>query len=268
MNLKRYNDWLIALGGTAVAGLALLVIGSRLFEMLRPPYRPYASTGIALNGAPDKAARNQLLVFCSPILIPGTDTQLIPVATFSDKDPTAVSSVQYDRSYNMVAHELSRAELSCHAPGAAGEARAFNILVRDGHSNEQRLLLSKPAQVLEIHVPAAACKAEESIIPCDAVLLSIRDEDANKDGILNEDDPSTLYAADLALKSLHRLSPPGATVLGWTWDLRARTLLLRVANEDKERTSTDILATRSPDWPIATPIVAPELRERLTKALQ
>jgi hypothetical protein len=271
MNLKRYNDWIIAIAGTAVGAIALYGLVRVTYEFLRSLGSHDQPPGIALHPMPTAKPTQQTVVYCEPILVAGSDTQLVPVAAVSTKDENEPVSVGYALARLSLRKYDSRpyyTNINCAVPGIDRAMRPFNLIVRNSRSNEQRLLLSAPAQVFGISAPPEDCKPEHSNVPCDALLLSIRDTDANKDGLLDEKDPVSLYVADPDLHALHRVSPEGWEVRNWIWDAHARSLVLLVSDGRKDVPTTDVLITHAPEWPEPVKLIDPALRAKLEAAIK
>jgi hypothetical protein len=149
VTLQRYNKIVWAVVGT-VALLGAAVLAVMLFFFRTPEPKPPT---IVL-GKPNEARIQQNLVFCEPIVVPGTQRQLLPVAAVNAEDANSEKSVVYFES------ALSRGESSyyprsgCGLHDYSGRSHIFNVVVRDTITSRESLLLNRPAQIAAVNVPA------------------------------------------------------------------------------------------------------------------
>jgi hypothetical protein len=270
MNLKRYNDWVIAIAGTAAGAVALYGIGRVIFELfptsnyLKPP------PGIAVHAeskAPTAAVPQQLL-YCDPILVPGSDVQILPVAArvvgHADRPVSMISAYMMDRT----APPRGAGAVRFNCPSSSDrEPMPMNAVVRRSITGGQHLLLPTPAQLSSLFIPNQDCKPTESAIPCDTLLWFIHDTDTNGDGLIDSRDARTLYVSDLAAEHLHRLALAGDQVNMWQWDPRSASLLLLVRHGEGPDAQTDVKVTHPPEWPEPVDLIDPAVRGKLDKAI-
>ena len=146
--------------------------------------------------------------------------------------------------------------------------------MRNTSTNEQRLLLSQPAQVVSLSIPDAKCAAGEGDTPCGMLLWVIRDKDTNHDGVVNFKDADTLYASELSAKTLNRLSPADATVLDWTWDALSGEVLMQIrrdVNHDGEFSDADgseVVSAKVPGVAEGTSILRTDLLQQLQRVVE
>lgn len=271
MNLKRYNDWLIAVAGTLIAGSALVIISLELWRQHtynRPP------AGLIVDAPPGKPKPTQVLSQCGAVFVPGTDFQYIPVAAVVTDDSgnnASVSSLhQSSVSYDRAPGSL----LTSCAGHYSVPYSIFNVVIRNAVTREQRLLLKTPAQVSGLFAPDAHCAEPEATVPCATLFWLIRDHDTNGDGVVNSEDAVGLYVSDLVATTLHRVSPVDATVLDWRWSARSGELQILVRHDvdhsgkftDKD--GTELIATKGPLWAEGTPVLEPTVISVLENAVR
>src|SRR5262249_335314 len=124
MTLQRYNDIIWAVVGTlALLGAISAVVAFVGFKFI---FRHEKSPTIVI-GKPNQPKVNQDLVFCEPIVVPGTQRQLLPVAAVNVDDPTSEKTVvmQYEAA-------LSRGEgyydpSRCTLGSYTSRTRIFNV---------------------------------------------------------------------------------------------------------------------------------------------
>jgi hypothetical protein len=217
MNLRRYNEILFAVVVTAAAILFvvhLLRFGLHGHHEGRAgvPGAPSPSSG-----GPAPAGAERSLALCLPSFAPGNDWQYFPVAAVGAVPAVAAPSTPW----------ITSLIEACHLPEASFQG-VFDVVIRNGSTNEQRLLLGHPGQILDMTLPDPGCGSSVGPVPCNTIFWLIRDRDSNQDGVVDARDETILYASDLAARSLSRLSPPGSSVLDWTWNARSGEVLLQV----------------------------------------
>jgi hypothetical protein len=212
MNLRRYNEILFAL---AVTGAVVVFIvhllrfglpGHSRDQPSRPGAAPPASDVTA-------AGSQRSLALCLPSFAAGTDWQYFPVAATGG----SVSGAAWTGN-------LSEA---CHLPEGSS-AGVFDVVIRNSSTNEQRLLLGHPGQILDMTLPDPGCGSGVGSVPCNTIFWLVRDHDSNQDGVVDARDETILYVSDLAARSLSRVSPPDTSVLDWIWNARSGEVLLQV----------------------------------------
>jgi hypothetical protein len=209
MNLRRYNEILFAVVVTAAAlvfVVHLLRMGLHAHHEERAGV-PGAAMPPGTSLAPAGAERS--LSLCLPSFAPGTDWQYFPVAAVGAVSAAAAASTPWTTN-------LSEA---CHLAEGSFQG-IFDVVIRNSSTNEQRLLLGRPGQILDMTLPDPGCGSSVGPVPCNAIFWLVRDRDSNQETIL--------YASDLAARSLSRLSPPHSSVLDWMWNARSGEVLLQV----------------------------------------
>jgi hypothetical protein len=143
--------------------------------------------------APAGAERS--LALCLPSFAPGTDWQYFPVTAVGGVPAAAPASTPWTTN-------LSEA---CQLPEGSSQS-IFNVVIRNSSTNEQRLLLGHPGQILDMTLPDLGCGSGVGPVPCNTIFWLVRDRDSNQDGVVDARDETILYASDLAARSLSRLS--------------------------------------------------------------
>jgi hypothetical protein len=217
MNLRRYNEVLFAVVATAAA-VALVVYLLRFGLHGHDEER----AGVPAASSPPGrsltlAAAERSLALCLPSFAPGTDWQYFPVAAAGGVAAAEAATTPWTT-------DVSQA---CHL--AEGSFRGiFNVVIRNSSTNEQRLLLGHPGQVLDMTLPDPGCGSNVGPVPCNTIFWLIRESNSNQDGAVDARDETILYASDLAARYLSRLSPPDTSVLDWIWNARSGEILLQV----------------------------------------
>jgi hypothetical protein len=215
MNLRRYNELLFAVVITAAA--VLFVAHLLGFRPHRDSQERTGVTGAPSGAGPASAAAGRSLALCLPSFAPGSDWQYFPVAALGGAPAAAPASTPW----------TSHLREACHLPDG-GFQGIFDVVVRNSSTNEQRLLLGHPGQILDMTLPDPACGSNVGEVPCNTIFWLVRDRDSNQDGVVDARDDTILYASDLAARSLSRLSPPNSSVLDWIWNARSGEVLLQV----------------------------------------
>jgi len=254
MNLRRYNEILFALVVTAAA-IVLVVHLLRLGLHGQHEERaavPGATSTPSSSLAPAGAGRS--LALCLPSFAPGNDWQYFPVAALGRVPAAAAASTPWTTN-------LSEA---CHL-AEGGFQGIFDVVIRNGSTNEQRLLLGHPGQILDMTLPDPGCGSGVGPVPCNTILWLIRDRDSNQDGLVDARDETILYASDLAARSLSRVSPPDSSVLDWTWNARSGEVLLQV---QLATGGSKVLSARLQPTSPGSEVVVPRVLTQLQRALQ
>jgi hypothetical protein len=275
MNLKRYNEILIALALTAGT---LAILGNLAWNLM-PRGQDYTPPGVAVQ-APNLASGGsppaQRLVLCPPAFASGSEWQYVPLvsvlpgneenAVLGSSGIYAAKRIQYDRPG-------PNALDTCDGIRDRQHSVVFNVLIRHGGTGEQHLLLRSPAVVASLQLPDAKCAVGEGNVPCGTLLWTLFDRDSNHDGFLNAKDAGRLYASDLAGEHLRALTPEGNQVLSWQWHSPADELLISVrrdANGDGALDDTDgaeLLFSHGDPLTVATPVIDPVILRGLQNVL-
>ena len=221
MNLRRYNEILFAVVVTAAA-VAFAV------HLWRFGLHGHHEERVGASGAPPPAATSlapadavRSLALCLPSFAPGTDWQYFPVAAVGAAPATLAASTPWTT-------HLSEA---CHLAEGSFQG-VFDVVIRNSSTNEQRLLLGHPGQILDMTLPDPGCGSNVGEVPCNTIFWLVRERDSDQDGEVDvgagAGDQTVLYASDLAARYLSRLSPPGSSVLDWIWNARSGEVLLQV----------------------------------------
>jgi hypothetical protein len=253
MNLRRYNEILFAVVVTAAAivfVVHLLRFGLNGYhgEPARVPGAPSPPSG---NPAPAGAERS--LALCLPSFAPGNDWQYFPVAAVGAVPAAAAASTPWTTSLIE----------SCHLPEGSFQG-VIDVVIRNGSTNEQRLLLGHPGQILDMTLPDPGCGSSVGPVPCNTIFWLIRDRDSNQDGVVDARDETILYASDLAARSLSRLSPPGSSVLDWIWNARSGEVLLQV---QLATGGTKVVNARLQPTAPGIEVVVPRVLDQLQRSL-
>jgi len=217
MNLRRYNEILFAVVvtvATVVFSVHLLRLGLHGHHEERAGL-PAAASPLSSSLAPAGADRS--LSLCLPTFAPGSDWQYFPVAAVGRVPAAAATGTPWTTN-------LSEA---CHLAEGSFQG-IFVVVIRNGSTNEQRLVLGHPGRILDMTLPDPGCGSGVGPVPCNTILWLIRDRDSNQDGVADARDQTILYASDLAARSLSRVSPPDSSVLDWVWNARSGEVLLQV----------------------------------------
>jgi hypothetical protein len=252
MNLRRYNEVLLAVVLTA----ALLALVLHLIQILwqhashgSAEHRSNASVQVALSPQSGRS-----VALCLPSFAPGTDYQYFPAAAVRSAGEIA-SGAETPWTSNL--------NEACHLPeGASGGI--FDVVIRNSATNEQRLVLNHPGQVLDMTLPDAACSSGAGSVPCGMVFWLLRDEDSNADGVVDARDNTILYVSDLSAKQLFRLSPKDTSVLDWVWNSRSGEVLMQI----RRGADTEVVNARLQPAAPGNVVVQPQTLEQLQRALQ
>src|ERR1700722_17178304 len=105
----------------------------------------------AQSGAPSPSGKGvaptggeRSLALCLPSVAPGTDWQYFPVA-----------AVGGDAAGGTTPWTTNLSE-ACHLPEGSSQG-IFDVVIRNSSTNEQRLLLGHPGQILDMTLPDPAC---------------------------------------------------------------------------------------------------------------
>jgi len=252
MNLRRYNEILFAVVVTAAAVVFVV-------HLLRFGLHGHRGERAGVPGAPSPPARSlapagaeRSLALCLPSFAPGSDWQYFPVAAVGGVPAAAAASTPW----------ITNLSEACHLEGSF--QGVFDVVIRNSSTNEQRLLLGHPGQILDMTLPDPGCGSGVGAVPCNTIFWLVRNRDSNQDGGVHTGDEATLYASDLAARSLSRLSPPDSSVLDWTWNARSGEVLLQV---QLATGGTKVVNARLQPASAGTEVVVPRVLNQLQRAL-
>jgi hypothetical protein len=253
MNLRRYNEILFAVVITAAA----VVFFVHLLRFgLHGHHEERAGVPGALS-APGRslaaAGAQRSLTLCLPSFAPGTDWQYFPVAALGGVPVAAAASTAWTTTVSE----------ACHLAEGSFQG-IFDVVIRDSSTNEQRLLLGRPGQILDMTLPDPGCGSGVGPVPCNTIFWLVRDRDSNQDGVVDARDETILYASDLAARSLSRLSPPDSSVLDWIWNARSGEVLLQV---QLAAGGTKVVNARLQPASPGSEVVVPRVLDQLRRAL-
>ena len=137
-------------------------------------------------------------------------------------------------------------------------------MIRNGSTNEQRLLLGRPGQIMDMTLPDAGCGSGVGQVPCNTIFWLVRERDSNQDGVVDAREETILYASDLAARSLSRLSPPDSSVLDWIWNARSGEVLLQV---QLAAGGTKVVNARLQPISSGSEVVVPRVLDQLQRVL-
>jgi hypothetical protein len=253
MNLRRYNEILFAVVVTAAAVVFVV-------HLLRFGLHGHHEQRAGVPGAPSPPGRSlapagaeRSLALCLPSFAPGTDWQYFPVAALGGVPAAAAASTPWTTN-------LSEA---CHLAEGSFQG-IFDVVIRNSSTNEQRLLLGHPGQILDMTLPDPGCGLGVGPVPCNTIFWLVRDRDSNQDGVVDARDETILYASDLAARSLSRLSPPDSSVLDWIWNARSGEVLLQV---QLATGGTKVVNARLQPASPGSEVVVPRVLNQLQRAL-
>jgi hypothetical protein len=254
MTLRRYNEILFAVAVSA-AVIAFIVHLAR-FGMhgdgtarLGPPGAPAAGPVPVSGGASGRS-----LALCLPSFAVGTDWQYYPVAA-AGAAPSDVRAAPAPWTTNM--------SEACHLPEGSSQG-VFDVVIRNSSTNEQRLLLGHPGQILDMTLPDPACGSGVGSVPCNTIFWLVRDHDSNQDGVIDARDETILYVSDLAARSLARISPNDSSVLDWIWNARSGEVLLQVQLASG---GTEVVNARLGPASPGSEVVVPRVMDQLQRAI-
>jgi hypothetical protein len=213
------------------------------------------ATGASSSGsssvAPAGAERS--LALCLPSFAPGSDWQYFPVAAVGGAPAAAGLSTPWTT-------DVSQA---CHLPEGSFQG-VFDVVIRNGSTNEQRLLLGHPGQILDMTLPDPSCGSSVGQVPCNTIFWLLRERDSNQDGVVDAREETILYASDLAARSLSRLSPPDSSVVDWVWNARSGEVLLQV---QLATGGTKVVNARLQPTAPGSEVVVPRVLDQLQRIL-
>lgn len=243
MNLRRYNEILFAVVVTAAAVVFVV-------HLLRFGLHGHHEKRAGVPGAPSPPGRSlapagaeRSLALCLPSFAPGTDWQYFPVAAVGAVPAAAAASTPWTTN-------LSEA---CHLAEGSFQG-IFDVVIRNSSTNEQRLLLGHPGQILDMTLPDPGCGSAVGPVPCNTIFWLVRDRDSE----------TILYASDLAARFLSRLSPPDSSVLDWIWNARSGEVLLQV---QLATGGTKVVNARLQPASPGSEVVVPRVLDQLQRAL-
>ena len=152
---------------------------------------------------------------------------------------------------------------ACHLAEGSFQG-VFDVVIRNSSTNEQRLLLGRPGQILDMTLPDPGCGSGAGPVPCNTIFWLLRDRDSNQDGMVDARYETILYASDLAARSLSRLSPPDSSVLDWIWNARSGEVLLQV---QLATGGTKLVNARLQPASQGSEVVVPRVLDQLQRAL-
>jgi hypothetical protein len=264
MTLQRYNQIAIAILSTlAFAGIAAIAVIAA-----DNTFGKRDTQGISI-GHSDRPKQKENLVLCLPEHVAGSDYEYFPVAAVvaADEHETPILA-----SARVFKYEYDAAFAGyC---GRSGYGRIFNVAVKNIRTQEERLLLAKPAQVVSLIVPDEKCKEGAGQLPCGTLLWTLRPTDTNKDGTIDYKDAAVAYLSGESAVELTQLTPLDTTFLSARWIAEQRTLLLQIrrdTNKDGQFTEEDgsEVTAVSLDHPaMGTPALKGEILKTLSAVLQ
>ena len=247
MNLRRYNEILFAVLVTAVAVVFVV-------HLLRFGLHGHHEERAGVPSPPGEslapAVGERSLALCLPSFAPGTDWQYFPIAAVGGV-PTAAASTNTN---------LSEA---CHLAEGSFQG-IFDVLIRNSSTNEQRLLLGRPGQILDMTLPDPGCGSGAGTVPCNTIFWLVRDRENNQDSVVDARDETILYVSDLAARFLSRLSPPDTSVLDWIWNARSGEVLLQV---QLATGGTEVVNARLQPASPGSEVIVPRVLDQLQRAL-
>jgi hypothetical protein len=210
MTLRRYNEVLFAVAVTAA--VIAFIVHLLHFAMHCHDTEHAGPVGTSVSGpgpgpVPSGSSARSLAL-CLPSFAAGTDWQYYPVAAVGAATEARGPQAPWTTNLNE----------ACHLPEGSSQG-IFDVVVRNSATNEQRLLLGHPGQILDMTLPDPACASGSGSVPCNTIFWLVRDQDSKQ---------SILYVSDLAARSLSRLSPDDSSVLDWIWNARSGEVLLQV----------------------------------------
>lgn len=245
MNLRRYNEILFAVVVTAAA--VVLVV-----HLLRFGLHHHHGEGAGVTGAPSPPSRSvaapgaeRSMALCLPSSAPGSDWQYFPVVAVGAVPAAAAASTPWTT-------DVSQA---CHLAEGSFQG-VFDMVIRNTSTNEQRLLLVHPGQILDMTLPDAGCGSAVGPVPCNTIFWLLRERDSH--------DETVLYASDLAARSLSRLSPQDSSVLDWVWIARSGEVLLQV---QLATGGTKVVNARLQPTAPGSEVVVPRVLDQLQRTL-
>jgi hypothetical protein len=253
MNLRRYNEILFAVVVTAAAVVFVV-------HLLRFGLHGHHEERAGVPGAPSPPARSfapagaeRSLALCLPSFAPGTDWQYFPVAAVGGVPAAAAASTPW----------ITNLREACHLAEGSFQG-IFDVVIRNSSTNEQRLLLGHPGQILDMTLPDPGCGSGVGPVPCNTIFWLVRNGDSNQEGVVDARDETILYASDLAARSLSRLSPPDSTVLDWIWNARSGEVLFQV---QLATGGTKVVNARLQPAAPGTEVVVPRVLNQLQRTL-
>jgi hypothetical protein len=267
MTLERYNQILWATLGTC-AGLGILGFGGWLaFNLSREAKQP-----TIIVAKPNEPKPKQDLVFCEPVVIRGTNRQLFPVAVVNVEDPDSQKTVLSQTFHSNLVYRYSSS--NCAFGQYGGASRIFNVIVKDTQTGRQWLLLNQPAQIDSVNIPSEKCKNGEGPVPCGVLQWHIRDQDTNKDGVIDKKDALVVFHSDGQTVQLRAVTSHNASLIDFVWDRDRNSLLYQVRmdsngnGEFEESDGTNILEYTIGKSNAAEPVVDEDLKKDLLSRIR
>jgi hypothetical protein len=251
MNLRRYNEILFAVAVTGAVILGLVHLPR--FGLHGHHARQAAVPAVPDNGVTAGGSSGRSLALCLPSAAAGSDWQYFPVAASGGVPQNAGPSSAW----------TANLQEACHLPDGSSQG-IFDVVIRNSSTNEQRLLLGHPGQILDMTLPDPSCGQGAGAVPCNTIFWLIRDRDSNQDGVIDARDETILYVSDLAARSLSRVSPQDSSVLDWIWNARSGEVLLQVQLASG---GTKVVNARLYPATPGNEVVVPRVLDQLQRAL-
>jgi hypothetical protein len=254
MNLRRYNEVLFAV---LMSGAVIVAVAYGIHDWAR--WREERAADARMTHGPGAIPTNDMsgrsVAVCLPSFAAGTDFQYFPVASVR---------TQQEMTNGPIAAWTSNLGEACHL-GEGVSGGIFDVVIRNSATNEQRLALNHPGQVLDMTLPDPACSSGAGSVPCATVFWLLRDEDSNQDGVVDARDNAVLYVSDLSAKQLFRLSPKDASVLDWVWNSRSGEVLMQIR---RSAGGTEVVNARLQPPAPGISVVQAQTLEQLQRAAQ
>lgn len=116
----------------------------------------------------------------------------------------------------------------------------WNIVFYNSNTKEYHLLDERKMLIQTIMDRSGLASAHsKNAIDSNYILYLIKVDDINKDGLLDEKDPSYLFASDRKGKNFRRLSPANQHLNSWTYIEATQKLLMNVTKDSDNNVKFD-----------------------------
>lgn len=230
--LERYNQILWAVIGSGLLAIVVISLAIMLLAALSSLFKSHRGgvpvTVIEEQQAQEGEARSVQYDFCQPETVYGSADQYIRVVSnrFVVHKKLKFASSDY----------YSDDESGYGSCNRYGYSTLVNVLLRRMPSGEMQLLLPSNAVIDTLEYPQDPKRSSreedaEPFPPAGVLYLEATFSDSNGDGVIDEQDDSGAYLADLDGRNLQRITPPNSRVLDKVYDKSRDILTLRILKE-------------------------------------
>lgn len=204
MNLKKFNQVALAIALTLfllfAVGIGVLIF----FEMNRSHSGPTRHVVVDSESTSEDEP-SVPTIFCLPIYETGTGFVAVVEVT-SNVSRSKLGGSSYQESWER--DPICRLE----SAGRVGSMRNIVLIPADA-AQPQRVLFDRPVLIAHVELPPDP-EDDDDWPPPGRIYWTLREEDSNNDGVIDENDAKSAYFSSLDGTEMQRLTPPGAHLAG------------------------------------------------------